>query len=153
MLVVAGLSVASTPASASGGGDRTRIYWSHFFDPDSGTARLEVSDSHGRHVRALTHPPQDAQDIDPAVSPDGTKVLYERDYPDGRVDARVIGADGRADHAIPLGCAAPCEVDLTPTWTPDGRHVVFTRVVGPFDQVNDPPRRRSSGAPTSTAST
>ena len=36
VLVVAGLSVASTPASASGGGDRTRIYWSHFFDPDSG---------------------------------------------------------------------------------------------------------------------
>jgi TolB protein len=27
----------------------------------------------------------------------------------------------------------PCQDELTPTWTPDGSHLVFTRVVGPFD--------------------
>jgi len=28
---------------------------------------------------------------------------------------------------------------LAPAWTPDGRHIIFTLVVGPFDLVNAGP--------------
>jgi Tol biopolymer transport system component len=136
VLVMTCLSVVA-PASASSGGDGTRIYWSHFFDPNSGTARLTVSDSRGHDVRVLTHPPLDAQDIDPQVAPDGRHVLFERDFPDGTTQLRIIGANGHGEHALPLGCADPCAADLTPTWSPDGHRVVFTRVMGPFDQPND----------------
>jgi TolB protein len=44
----------------------------------------------------------------------------------------VVGIGDRVEHVLDLGCVDPCAGDLTPTWTPDGKHLVFTRVVGPF---------------------
>ena len=47
---------------------------------------------------------------------------------------RSNGSDQRVLH---LGCTDPCAVDLAPSWTPDGQHIIFQRVIGPFDPNNN----------------
>jgi hypothetical protein len=112
------------------------IVWSRFVDLDFSALRLEVSGPYGHHARMLTDPPDGAQDIDANVSPNGRRVAFERDLPDGSTQIIVVGIGDRVEHVLDLGCVDPCADDLTPTWTPDGRHLVFTRVVGPFPGGN-----------------
>lgn len=130
-------AIPRSPGVAQGSVAASRIYWSQFVDSDFSGSRIVVGDPAGRHVRILTHPAAGVHDIDPQVSPDGSLVLFERDYADGSADVAVVGANGRGERVINLRCVDPCAADVEPTWTPDGRHVVFTRVVGPFDRVND----------------
>jgi Tol biopolymer transport system component len=94
------------------------------------TARADGSD-----VRVITPATEGVHDIDPKWSPDGSRIVFERDLPTG-VQIVVIGADGRGARVIDTRCTAPCDSDQLPTWIPDGRHIVFTRVVGPFDGPN-----------------
>jgi dipeptidyl aminopeptidase/acylaminoacyl peptidase len=132
------LSPAAAHASPSGndGTQSTRIVWSRFVDLDFSAARIVIADSHGRHVMELTHSSNGIQDINPQLSPDGRRLVFERDLPDGNTQIVVVGSDGHGERVLALGCVAPCAADLTPLWTPDGEHILFTRVVGPFDQPN-----------------
>ena len=45
----------------------------------------------------------------------------------------------RSTRVIDTGCdaIADCADDVNPTWAPDGHHVIFTRVLGPFDPVTN----------------
>jgi len=79
-------------------------------------------------------------DIDPAVSPDGRWVAFERDFPDGSAHIGLVRSNGTREHLLRSVCVAPCEAALAPTWAPDGRHLVFTPVIGPFDQPNESAR-------------
>ena len=114
----------------------TMIAWSRFVDLDFSAARIVIGRPGGGRVRELTHSSNGVQDIDPKFSPDGSRVLFERDLPDGTTEIVIVHVDGSGEHVLPLGCVDPCAADVSPTWAPDGRHVYFTRVVGPFDQVN-----------------
>jgi len=114
----------------------TMLAWSRFVDLDFSAARIVVGRPDGGPVRELTSSSDGVQDIDPKFSPDGSRVLFERDLPDGSTQVVVVNVDGTGEHVLPLGCVDPCAADVSPTWAPDGQHVYFTRVVGPFDQVN-----------------
>ncbi len=109
-----------------------QIVWSQVVDTEFSSARIVIADARGQNVRPLSTPPAGVHDIDPQVSPDGRLVAFERDFPTG---ARivVVGTDGGSERVLDLGCVMPCQDELTPTWTLDGRHLLFTRVVGPFD--------------------
>ena len=122
------------------GADVTRVVWTQAVDLDGSTFRIVTSDPNGAHTRPLTRPAAEVQDIHAKISPDGRTVLFERDNPDGSVQIMVVGADGRNERVLHLGCVDPCASDQNASWTPDGRHIVFTRVVGPFDLVNDSAR-------------
>ena len=74
-------------------------------------------------MRKLTTPTdRDWADVDPAFSPDGTDLAFGRYGQDGSMDLYVVSvADGRerrltTDHRSLLGHS----------WTPDGRHLVFS---------------------------
>jgi TolB protein len=111
------------------------VYWSQFVDVHFSGSRIVAADPHGRHFRALTHPGPGVQDIDPKVSSQGTRILFERDLPDTSVIG-IVRADGRGERVLDLRCTDPCVGVGTPSWTPDGRHIIYTRGIGPFDQVN-----------------
>ncbi len=116
---------------------RGRIVWSQFVDLDFSASRIASSDPDGHHVRALTHPGEGVHDFDPQVSPDGRLVAFERDVPDptyGEVGTLgIVGANGRGERVLDVGCVDPCFSANQPTWTPDGRHLLFSRIVGPID--------------------
>jgi Tol biopolymer transport system component len=122
-------------ASARGGHHRHHrvnfLVWSRFNNDATGTARLVVAKG-GRPAVALSHPPTGVQDIDPRVSPNGHRILFERDFPD-RSESWVIALNGSGERKINLGCVDPCAGTNTPSWTPDGRHLLYDRVSGPFD--------------------
>jgi Tol biopolymer transport system component len=112
------------------------IVWSQFVDLKFSAARIVASDPHGRrHVRVLTHPAEGVVDINPQVSPDGHWVMFERDVND-TTRVVIVGIHGHRQHVVDLGCDDPCASDNMPTWAPDGQHLLFERVVGPFVHGN-----------------
>lgn len=137
------ITLGSTAGSATSGpparsGHRHHggfLVWSRFDDFETGTARL-VRKVRGRRVTPLTHPAAGSQDIDPRISPDGRHILFERDTL-GTSQAWVVRTDGRHEHQIDLGCVDPCAGTNTPSWTPDGHHLLYDRVSGPFNEAGD----------------
>jgi Tol biopolymer transport system component len=139
-LVVAGLAagITSAPTADAGrGGARaparhTVIVWSQFVDLNFNAARIVASGPHGRHVHALSHPAKGIVDINPQISPDGRWVVFERDVKD-TTRVVIVGIHGHRQHVVDLGCDDPCLADNAPTWSSDGQHLMFERVLGPID--------------------
>jgi Tol biopolymer transport system component len=49
----------------------------------------------------------------------------------------VVGSDGTGDHFVDLDCHNFCVRDTLPSWTPDGKHIVFQRIIGPIDPAKE----------------
>jgi Tol biopolymer transport system component len=145
-LTVALCLTAATPALArpahaaapgpSGEAHASRIVWTQVLNARFSRQRIVSARPDGSGLRALTHPGPNTGDVNAVISPDGSQVVFERD-PLTRDPAvtviGMVGAAGRGEHIVPLPCASPCAGDLDPSWTPDGRRIVFNRVIGPFD--------------------
>jgi dipeptidyl aminopeptidase/acylaminoacyl peptidase len=131
-------ALALSPAGAGGDPDalaRHRpLVWVRY-TPASNSAALVVGGVDGSHQRQLTHPAPDIRDSEPVRSPDGTRVLFNREHPDGTVRIGLVEVRGGPVRFIDTGCEDPCFTDQGPGWTPDGNHLTFVRVVGPFDPV------------------
>lgn len=119
----------STPAAAT-----ALVY--ELFDPEVGSASLMVGDSRGLRAKPLTVAPAGSFDSHPVRSPDGRRVVFMREADDGVSIAVVAVADPGSFSVIDTGCAATpdCAADINPAWTLDGRRIMFTRVMGPFDE-------------------
>jgi Tol biopolymer transport system component len=106
-------------------------------DKDFAKQRIVAARPDGSHLRKLTHPPKkNTGDIDAQISPDGATVVFQRDRGDKSV-LGLVDADGQNERSLDFGCADPCGADLAPTWLNTGDRIAFTRVVLPFDAVND----------------
>jgi Tol biopolymer transport system component len=113
-----------------------RIVWTQILDDQGTTARLVPARPDGSGLRTLTHPTAKQFDINADVSPDGSRVLFERDLPSSSVLC-MVGASGRGEHIVAVPCAGQCNGPQDPGWTADGRRIVFTLVIGPFNLVNN----------------
>ena len=110
--------------------------WTQVLNDQFSRARIVSARPDGSGLRLLTHPGPKTFDINAAISPDGSEVVFERDPPNGgEAVVGMVGASGRGEHIVPLPCASPCSGVLNPSWTADGRRIVFDRAVGPFDGV------------------
>src|SRR3954454_24127152 len=137
LFVVALSAVALVPGvAAAAPSQQGRIAWSRFVNKQFDGAHIVTARADGSDVRELTKPPRGVFDAYPKWSPDRRRILFERDLPNGHAQIVVIDATGGHQRVIHTGSPDPCADALEPTWTPDGR-IAFTRVVGPFDQVND----------------
>ncbi|HSS66903.1 MAG TPA: hypothetical protein VLK34_00025 [Nocardioidaceae bacterium] len=139
--LTAGVGVApSADAGQTAGHDKAPptgvLVFDQFVDQDFSASRIAIVDANGQNERPLSHPPAGYYDIDAEVSPDGRRVAYERDAPDGTAVIRVVRVDGSGDHVLDLGCTGHCDADLAPAWTPDGRYLVFSRVFRPYPDGN-----------------
>jgi Tol biopolymer transport system component len=132
------MAAAGTAAVAATNEDSgsTRLVWDRF-DPEAPVARLVVGDIRTGRTTVLTRPDPRNFDTEPVRSPDGRSVVFNRESEAG-VQIMVARIDpAGAARVIDTGCdaIADCADDVNPTWAPDGRHIIFTRVLGPFDPV------------------
>lgn len=109
------------------------IVWSQFVDLDFTGARIMVAASDGDSAHPLTYPAAGVVDINPRISPNGRMVAFERDDSDGISHVMLVGIDGSGLHELDV-CADPCIGANQPTWTPDGNHLIFEKVIGPIDE-------------------
>jgi TolB protein len=140
LVFVVAWSVIAGGSSASAGTEAhakthsgEHIVWSQFVDLNFSAARIVISRVGGLNAHALTHPAHGVVDIDPKISPNGRLVAFERDDPQGNGHIMVVGIRGRGAHEVEVGCVDPCFSANNPTWTPDGRHLLFQKAIGPID--------------------
>ncbi len=139
-LLAIGLSVTvPSPSSATeppsrDGGEHLPLTWVRY-DPTTGSAALVAGRVDGSHQRRLTHPAPRVRDSEPIRSPDGHRVIFNREYPDGTVGIGIVDVGSGRVRFVETGCQDPCFSDQGPDWTPDGKRLTFTRVIGPFDPV------------------
>jgi Tol biopolymer transport system component len=131
LLSIVGLATAATAGASS------RIVWTRNAAA-SPRAQIVSARPDGRQLRELTHPKKHDFDIDAQISPDGRRVVLERDS-ESAVKSVVVGAGGHNKRTLDLGCVDPCALDSAPTWLATDR-LAFTRIVGPFDGPNNSAR-------------
>jgi Tol biopolymer transport system component len=85
------------------------------------SAELHVMSSRGDHIQRVSHNLTD--DTFPEFSPDGGWIAYGGQvvHGDGLPQVFVIGGDGSGAHQLTT------EGGYHPSWSPDGRKIVFTR--------------------------
>ena len=141
--VAATSSVPRHPTSAAAGVEHGHhrgrpaggpLVWVRY-DRARNSAALVAGAADGSHQRQLTRPAPGIHDAEPVRSPDGTRVIFNREAPDGTVRIGIVPVRGGPTRLVETGCQDPCFSDQGPAWTPDGRRLTFTRVVGPFDPV------------------
>jgi len=90
-----------------------------FVSDRDGNADIYVMNADGSSPTRLTNNP--AADLDPAWSPDGTKIAFASNR-DGNYTIYVMNADGSNPSRLTAGRA--------PAWSPDGKKIAFTVDVG-----------------------
>ena len=90
-------------------------------DPAPGDLEIFVMDADGSHKRQLTFNSFD--DLDPAWSPDGHRVVFDRFFADFDADLFTIRANGTGERNV---TASPGVMDRAPAWSPDGREIAFS---------------------------
>ena len=94
-----------------------------------------IVNTDGTNVRQLTH--AQTFDVTPAWSPDGTQIVFSRenerisDIELGKHGLWVVNADGTNLRQLTEGKATS---DLSPSWSPDGTQIMFTRQPEPFQR-------------------
>jgi TolB protein len=129
-LAVAVAGAAAAPAQATYAGKNGPIAFQRATGAQEHAKIFSISPRGGRPHR-LTAGPGAA--FNPDFSPNGSRLAFERRYGDGRPDAifTAKSSGGRATK-ISSGCTGQCLGDNGPSWSPDGRQILFTRALGPI---------------------
>ncbi len=97
--------------------DGTQLAYVFRDDSERISDSIHLSDLDGSHDRALTGGGENLPDSAPTWSPDGNRLAFVRELPDGPHLA-TVRADGSGEQVLPLR-------GRSPVWSPDGRFLAF----------------------------
>ncbi len=132
ILGLTALTALAAPAASSA----STIVWSRY-DKNFTRQQIVAARPDGSRLHAISHPKKGGSDIDAQISPNGRRVVYERDFFDESIPPEIHLANirGSAGRLLDLGCVDPCALDSGPTWLRGGGRLAYTPVIGPFDPV------------------
>jgi len=140
ILAALAVGTAARDAGATAPGENGRIAFRRYFDDAHTAGAIFVMAPDGTGSRQVTRPPQGFLDKNEDWSPDGSLIVFQRCSattpcaiytvkPDGARLKRLSWAPGTSGRLL--------SDDQAPTFTADGRHVVFTRASGGIDPQVD----------------
>ena len=150
-LLVGLVALPTGSADATFHGDNGRIAFRRFFNADQTWGAIFTISPDGSRERQVTFPPDGFVDRNPDISPDGKRILFQRQHvvcADGETGCpsdEIWVVDANGAHATRLTrqphAGATCDndgyCDVTPAWSPSGRRIVFSRITGPYDPAED----------------
>jgi TolB protein len=124
--IAAALTAVALPASASAQTDERVVYVSD----ESGNYEIYSVATDGTDKRRLTNTPED--ELDPAGSPDGTRIAFTRVHTNGNRDIWTMDRDGGNELRL---TSAP-RSDRFPAWSPNGELIAFRSNRSPSTSFN-----------------
>lgn len=109
-------------SGASFAADNTHIFLtiSHGVSPDIFKVNFK-----GEQVQKITNGPSGAMNVEPAISPDGSKIAFSSDRA-GRPMIYIMDIDGSNIQRITMGG----DFNSSPSWSPDGKKIAFAGQTG-----------------------
>jgi Tol biopolymer transport system component len=143
LIVLGALAVfatATAAALATTPGTNGQIAFRRWLNGENTRSALYTMNSDGTNVRRIVRPARrGAHDDQPDWSPNGRRLVFTRCPADGLCFVMIVNADGTGlrrvtprctrklvPRRIPRGCADAANT----SFTPDGRHVLYTRASG-----------------------
>lgn len=133
-LAAAVAGAVAAPAQATYPGKNGPIAFERFTGRDE-TAKIFSITPTGRRLHRLTTRPGAIFSLD--FSPNGSQLAFERDFGRPRRGGIfIVKSGGGRGTRVSTGCTGQCLGDGLPSWSPDGRQILFGRVLGPVVKDN-----------------
>jgi len=132
LAVAAALGLTSALAHATAPGKNGRIAFERYRRSDKPLwSEIWVINPDGTGERKVSHAPRGYLDHGPDWAPDGSNIVFTRCTPNAsRCAIWSVRPDGSAEKMLSPSC---CVDDSTPSYSPDGHELAFSR----FDRVKD----------------
>ena len=102
------------------------------FNEDTQSSDIYTVSANGTGVKALTAS-ELVNETEPAVSPSGKQVAFLSDEGHENYHLHLMNSDGTGEHSLPTGGVSIG----SPTWSPDGTLITFSRCLAVDDETGD----------------
>lgn len=138
---MAAVLMPSEEAEAAFPGNNGKLVFDYLYSYDGGPSGIyAVNPDRSGGTQLTRNSDYDGMDVEPAVSPDGTRVAFLRyEYEDGTHDLYSVGMDGAGLENL---TDDPSVREGAPAWSPDGSKIAFLSQGGLYAMDPDGSDRR-----------
>lgn len=134
----AALGLTSAVAHATAPGKNGRIAFERYrYSEKPLWSEIWVSNPDGTDERKVSHAPRGYLDLAPDWAPDSSRIVFSRCAPNyGRCAIWSVKPDGSREKMLSPSCRQiHCADDTTPSYSPDGHELAFSRSDGASDSI------------------